>query len=91
MFIPNIGVSTTILNPIDIPCRWYKLNFGLLQSQVKLYHFYDLIEAKRQFFFYFLYIFLEIIDWKLHWTAILDTDLDSLLPFKWNWMRLTPE
>ena len=22
--------------------------------------------------------------------TISDTDLDSLLPFKWNWMRLTP-
>ena len=39
------------------------------------------------FFFYFLYEFLEIIGWKRHWTTILDTDLDSLLPFKWNWMR----
>ena len=31
--------------------------------------------------FNFLYKFLEIIDWKRHWTTILDTDLDSLLPF----------
>ena len=28
-----------------------------------------------------LYKFLEIIDWKRHWTTILDTDLGSLLPF----------
>ena len=41
MLIPNFGVSTTILNPIDIPCRWYKLNFWLLQGQVKSYHFYE--------------------------------------------------
>ena len=77
MLIPNFGVSTTILNPVDISCRRYKLNFGLLQGQVKL----------RQFFFNFLYKFLEIIGWKQHWATILGTDLDSLLPFKWNWMR----
>ena len=83
MLIPTFGVSTTILNPVDISCRWYKLNFGLLQGQVKLYHFYEWIEVKRQFVC-FLYKFLEIIDWKRHCTNILDTDLDSLLPFKWT-------
>ena len=43
--------------------------------------------GKETIFFYFLYKFLEIIDWKWHWATILHTDLDSLLPFKWNWMR----
>ena len=90
MLIPNFGASKTILNPVNIFCRWYKLNLGVLQGQVKLYHFMN-EQRQRDNFFYFLYKFLEIIDWKRHWTTILDTDLDSLLPFKWNWMRLTPE
>ena len=90
MPIPNFGVSRTILNPFDIFCRLYKLNFGLLQGQVKSYHFDERIEAKRQYF-YFSYIFLGIIGWKGHWATLLGTDLDSLLPFKWNWIRLTPE
>ena len=38
--------------------------------------------GKESIIFNFLYKFLEIIDWKRHWTIILDTDLDSLLPFK---------
>ena len=90
MLIPSFGVSTTILKPVGFFCRWYKLNFGLFQGQVKLYHFYEWIEAKRQIF-KFLYKFLGITYWKRHWTTILDTDLDALLPFKWIWIRLTPE
>ena len=90
MPIPNFGVSRTILNPFDIFCRWYKLNFELLQGQVKSHHFDEKIEAKRQYF-YFLYIFLGIIGWKRHWATLLDTDMDSLLPFTWNWIRLTSE
>ena len=43
--------------------------------------------GKETIFFNFLYKYLEIIDCKRHWTTILDTDLDSLLPFKWNCMR----
>ena len=58
MFMPNFGVSTTILNPVDIFCRCYKLNFGLLQGQVKSYHFYEIIEVKRQYFYFCIY-FLE--------------------------------
>ena len=79
-----------MLNPVTIFCRSYKLSFGLLKGQVKPYHFYERIEAKRQYF-YFLYLFLGIISWKQHWTTFLDTDLDSLLRFKWKWIRLTPE
>ena len=90
MSIPNFGVSTTILNSVDIFRRWCKLNFGPLQSQDKSHNFSERIEAKRQYF-YFLYIFLGITDWKRHWTTLLDTDLDSLLPFKWNWIRLASE
>ena len=43
--------------------------------------------GKETFLFYFLCICPEIIGWKRYWTTILDTDLDSLVPFKWNWMR----
>ena len=90
MLIPNFGVSKTILNPVDIHCRWHKLNFGMLLGQIKLNHFYERIEAKRQYF-HFLYKFLGINGWKQHWKTILDTDLDLLLPFKWYWIRLTPD
>ena len=51
MSIPNFGVSTTISNPVNIFCKWYKLNFGLTQGQVKSYHFYERIEAKRYTYF----------------------------------------
>ena len=99
MLILNFGVSTTILNPVQIFCRWYKLNFGLLQGQVKFYHFYEWIESKRQYF-YFLYKFIGIIGWKRHWTTILDTDLDSFyllnrIGFDWHlkdvfWIKNIP-
>ena len=75
MLIPNFVVSTTILNPVDISCRWYKLNFGLLQGQVKLYHFYEWIEAKRQFFF----LLFVRISWNNWLEATLDNHLDDLL------------
>ena len=75
MPILNFGVSTTILHQVDIICWWYKLNFGLLQGQVKSYLFHEKIEAKK--YFYVLYIFLGLIGWKRHWLTLLDTDLDS--------------
>ena len=46
--IPDFGVSTTILNTIDISRTW--CNFGPLQGQVKSCHFPEMIDAKRQFF-----------------------------------------
>ena len=45
----------------------------------------------RTQYFYFLYVFLKIVGNELHWTILLDTYLDLLLPFKWNWIRLGPE
>ena len=80
MTILNFGVSTTILNPVDIFCDRCKLKLELLQCQVKSYHFSERIEVKRQYL-YFLYSFLGKIHWKRHWATLLDTDLDSLLPF----------
>ena len=59
--IPNFGVSTAVLNPVGIFCRW--CYFGLLQGQFKSRHFFERIEAKRKYF-YFLYIFLGIIGLK---------------------------
>ena len=90
MPIPNFGASTTFLNPVNIFCRWYKFNFGLLQGQVKSSILMEKIEAKRQYF-YFMYTFLGIAGWKRHWATLLDTDLDWLLHFKWNWIRMTTE
>ena len=31
--IPDFGVKKVILNPVDIICRWCKLNFGHLESR----------------------------------------------------------
>ena len=61
--ISNFGVSTAILNIIDIYRKWCKLNFGPLWDQVKSRHFPERIDAMRQYF-YFLYKFLAIIDRK---------------------------
>ena len=33
--IPDLGVSTAIINLVDIFCRWCKLNFGPVRDQVK--------------------------------------------------------
>ena len=38
IYIPDFGVSTAILNPVDIFRRWFKLNFGLLRGHVKSPH-----------------------------------------------------
>ena len=62
------------------------MNFGLLQGQVKSRYFSERIVVKRQYL-YSLYIFLGIIGWKRHWTIPCDTDLNLLLPFKWNWLE----
>ena len=35
MIIPDFGVSTAILNRLEISRRWCKLNFGLSQGHVK--------------------------------------------------------
>ena len=87
--IPNLGVSTTILNPVGIFRRW--CNFGLIQGQIKSCHFSEPIEAMKKYIC-FLYTFLGIIGWKQNRTTLLDSDfLDSLLPFKWNWIRLAHE
>ena len=37
--IPDFGVSTAILNPVETFRRWCKLNFGLLRGHVKSHHF----------------------------------------------------
>ena len=47
-------------------------------------------ESQRDNVFTFCTCF-GIIGWKRHITTLLTTDLDSLLPFKWNWNRVTPE
>ena len=63
LFVPDFGVSTTILNRKDIFRRWCKLNFGTLRDQVKSCYFSERIGAWRQYF-YFLYKFLGTIGWK---------------------------
>ena len=32
--IPDFGISTAILNPVDIFSWWWKLSFGLRQGQL---------------------------------------------------------
>ena len=79
--IPNFEVSTAILNPVGIFCRW--CYFGLLQGQVKSLHFLEKIEAKRKYF-YFLYIFLGIIGLRRNRTTLLDSDFLDSFTFKWS-------
>ena len=63
MLIVNFGVSTVIFNPVDIFHRWCKLNFGLMQSQVKSHRFSERIGVRRQYF-NFLHKLRRIISWK---------------------------
>ena len=37
--VPDFGVGTAILNPVDIFCRWCKSNFGLQRGHVKSFRF----------------------------------------------------
>ena len=48
--IPDFGVSTPILNTIDISCRWCKLNLGPLRGHIKSRHFPERIDARRRYF-----------------------------------------
>ena len=57
--IPNFGVSTVILNPLDIFRRWWKLNFGPMKGQVKSRHFSEGIVESRQYLFTSYKNFLE--------------------------------
>ena len=54
--IPNFGISTAILNTIDISRWWCKLNFGLLRDHVKSCHFPEWIGAGRRYFYFFIHI-----------------------------------
>ena len=65
--------NTAILNVINISCGWCKLHFRPLRIQVILCHFPEMMDARRQYF-YFLYKFLGIIGTKRleqsFWTMI---------------------
>ena len=56
----DFGVITAILNIIDIPRRWCKLNFGPMWDQVKSCYFPERIGERKQYFS-FLYNFFGII------------------------------
>ena len=72
--IPDFGVTTAILNTIDISRRWCRLDFGPLRDQAKSRHFPERIDATRQYFYY-LYKFLGITGRK----TLLDNDLNLYL------------
>ena len=38
ILIPDFGVSTAILDPVDIFRKWCKLSFGLFRDHVKSRH-----------------------------------------------------
>ena len=85
--IPDFGVSTAILNTTDISRRWCKLNFGILQSHIKSLHSSEKINAKRQYFFFFIQISWN--NWQgTTWTILLNNDFALLLPCKRNEIRL---
>ena len=88
--IPDFGVSSAILNTIDIFRMWCKLNFRPLRGQVKSRHLLERIDARRQQF-YFIQIswnnwakttwepfWIMIWIYYYHLTGIiLDLDLDN--------------
>ena len=94
--IPNFGVTTAILNTIDISRSWCKLNFGPLRGQAKSHDFPERIDATRQYF-YFLYKYLGIIGrkrlgqpfWIMNWVYYYllnrirsDLDLDNFAEYE---------
>ena len=96
----DYGVTTAILNTIDIFRSLCKLNFGPSQCHVKSCHFPQRRDARRQYF-YFLHKFLGkvvtkrleerfwIMIWVYHYFLIgirLDLDLDNSC-----WIRITPK
>ena len=79
--MPNFGVSTAILNRVDIFRRWCKLSFRPLDKR---------IDARRQYFLLFVQISWN--NWlEATWTILLVIDFDLLLPFKRIWIRLGHE
>ena len=48
--IPDFAVSKAILNPTDISCTWFKLNFGPTRAYFNLRNFSEKIGVKRQYF-----------------------------------------
>ena len=85
--IPDFGVSTAILNMTDISRRWCKLNFGTLRGYLKSCHFLERIDARRQYFYFFIQSSWN--NWQeITQTTLLYTNLGLLLPFKWNQIRL---
>ena len=71
--ISDLGVSTAILNPVDVFRRWYKLSFWPMRDQVKSRHFSEQTGARRPYF-HFLYKYFRIISYKqrgqLFWKLI---------------------
>ena len=76
MLIPYFGVSMTFLNSVDFFSWWYKLNFGLLQGQIKSFHFYERIQTKR------LSLFFAHISWK-NW---LETTFENSFGYKFRFI-----
>ena len=64
--------------------RWGKLNFGPLQGHFKSCYFPERIEARRQYFEFFLQISRHSRAKETAWTKLLDNGLGLLLPFKRN-------
>ena len=71
--IPDFGVSTAILNPVDIFHRWCKLSLRPMRDQVKSRHF-SLQKGARRPYFHSLYKYIGIISYKqlgqLFWKLI---------------------
>ena len=71
--ISDLGVSTAILNPVNVFRRWYKLSFWPMRDQVKSRHFSEQTGARRPYF-HFLYKYFRIISYKqrgqLFWKLI---------------------
>ena len=47
-----LRLESALLNTTDISRWWCKLSFGPLQSHVKSWHFHEIIDARRQYFYF---------------------------------------
>ena len=59
-FLYDNGLRHERVNSVDIFRRWPKLNFGPTRGQVKIRHFSERIDVRREYF-HFLYKSLRII------------------------------
>ena len=84
--IINFGVSTAILNPVDVYRRWCKLSFTRMRDQVKHVIFLNRQARGDHIFTFYTNILGQLATNNLD--TFLKTYLDLFLPFKRNRLDL---